>query len=139
MCKRRTELFIKLSQKYKVEKVEDVKDLFIKGLESVSEDSSESHKELSDKISELEKKIEENCKMTNERLSLIDDSLRQVIEHIVKPKGKIFEFLSSKKFLIIIIVGLILVMLSGIGFNSIFNNTLDKSSHISEIAKSFKK
>lgn len=135
MCKRRTELFIKLSSKYKVEKVEDVKDLFIKGLESVAEDSSESHKELSDKISELEKKIEENCKATTERLSLIDDSLKQVIEHIVKPKGKILDFFSSKKFLIIVIIGLVLVMLSGIGFMGV----LGQSSHISEIAQSFKK
>lgn len=139
MCKKRTELFIKLSQKYKVEKVEDVKELFIEGLKAVSEDSSESHKELSDKISELEKKMEANCKMTNDRLALIDDSLKQVIEHIVKPRGKVLAFFSSKKFLIMVIVGLILIMLSGIGFNSIFNNTLDKSSHISEIAQSFKK
>lgn len=135
MCKRRTELFIKLSSKYKVEKVEDVKELFVEGLKAVSEDSSESHKELSDKISELEKKIEENCKATTERLSLIDDSLKQVIEHIVKPKGKILDFFSSKKFLIIVIIGLVLVMLSGIGFMGV----LGQSSHISEIAQSFKK
>lgn len=135
MCKRRTELFIKLSSKYKVEKVEDVKELFIEGLKAVSEDSSESHKELSDKISELEKKMEENCKATTERLSLIDDSLKQVIEHIVKPRGSILTFFSSKKFLIIVIIGLILVMLSGIGFMGV----LGQSSHISEIAKSFKK
>lgn len=135
MCKRRTELFIKLSSKYKVEKVEDVKDLFIKGLESVAEDSSESHKELSNKISELKKEMEENNKITNERLSLIDDSLKQVIEHIVKPRSSILTFFSSKKFLIIVIVGLILVMLSGIGFMGV----LGQSSHISEIAKSFKK
>lgn len=135
MCKRRTELFIKLSSKYKVEKVEDVKELFIEGLKAVSEDSSESHKELSDKISELEKKMEESCKSTNERLSLIDDSLRQVIEHIVKPRGSILTFFSSKKFLIIVIIGLVLVMLSGIGFMGV----LGQSSHISEIAQSFKK
>lgn len=135
MCKRRTELFIKLSSKYKVEKVEDVKELFVEGLKAVSEDSSESHKELSDKISELEKKMEENCKATTERLSLIDDSLKQVIEHIVKPRGSILTFFSSKKFLIIVIVGLILVMLSGIGFMGV----LGQSSHISEIAKSLKK
>lgn len=135
MCKKRTELFIKLSSKYKVEKVEDIKDLFIKGFESVAEDSSESHKELSDKISELKKEMEENCKITNERLSLIDDSLKQVIEHIVKPRSSILTFFSSKKFLIIVIVSLVLVMLSGIGFMGV----LGQSSHISEIAQSFKK
>lgn len=115
--------------------MEDVKDLFIEGLKSVSEDSSESHKELSDKISELKKEMEANCKMTNDRLALIDDSLKQVIEHIVKPRGKVLAFFSSKKFLIMVIVGLILVMLSGIGFMGV----LGQSSHISEIAKSFKK
>lgn len=135
MCKKRTELFIKLAKNYEVKKVPDVKEFFIKGLESIAEDSSESHKELSGEISELRKRLDENCKRMDERLSLIDDSIKQVVEYIVKPRGKILSFFSSKKFLIIVIIGLVLVMLSGIGFMGV----LGQSSHISEIAQSFKK
>ena len=128
MCKKRTEMFIKLSQNYKVEKVEDVKELFIKGLEAVSDDMSESHKELNEKIATLDKRM-------SERLSAIEDTNKQILEHIVKPRGKIIEFLGSKKFLIGIIIVLIITMLSGIGVLGL----LDKSANISEIAKSMKK
>lgn len=128
MCKKRTELFIKLSQKYKVEKVEDVKDLFIEGLKAVSDDMAENNKELNDKISTLDSRM-------SERLSKIEESNKQILECIVKPRGKILAFFGSKTFLIIVIIGLIALMLAGIGFSSL----LDKSKNISEIAQSFKK
>ena len=121
-------MFIKLSQNYKVEKVEDVKELFIKGLEAVSDDMSESHKELNEKIATLDKRM-------SERLSAIEDTNKQILEHIVKPRGKIIEFFGSKKFLIGVIIILVITMLSGIGVMGL----LDKSSNISEIVKATKK
>lgn len=128
MCKKRTEMFLKLSQNYKVEKVEDVKELFVKGLEAVADDMSESHKELNEKITELDKRM-------SERLSAIEETNKQILEHIVKPRGKIIEFFGSKKFLIGVIIILVITMLSGIGVMGL----LDKSSNISEIVKATKK
>lgn len=128
MCKKRTEMFIKLSSKYEVEKVKDVKELFIKGLEAVSDDMSENYKDLNEKIATLDKRM-------SERLSAIEDTNRQILEHIVKPRGKIIEFFGSKKFLIGVIIILVITMLSGIGVMGL----LDKSSNISEIVKATKK
>lgn len=128
MCKKRTEMFLNLSQNYKVEKVQDVKELFVKGLEAVADDMSESHKELNERITELDKRM-------SERLSAIEDTNRQILEHIVKPRGKIIEFFGSKKFLIGVIIILVITMLSGIGVMGL----LDKSSNISEIVKATKK
>lgn len=128
MCKKRTEMFLNLSQNYKVEKVQDVKELFVKGLEAVADDMSESHKELNERITELDKRM-------SERLSAIEGTNRQILEHIVKPRGKIIEFFGSKKFLIGVIIILVITMLSGIGVMGL----LDKSSNISEIVKATKK
>ena len=128
MCKKRTEMFIKLASKYKVETMEDVKDLVVKGFEAVSEDSSESYRELNSKVEHLDQRLDE-------RLSNLEKQMNQVLEYIVKPRGKIVAFFSSKKFLVVVIIALVLIMLSGIGVMGV----LDKSSNISEIAKSIKK
>ena len=111
--------------------MKDVKELFIEGLEAVADDSMESHKELTLKITELEKKFDG-------RFNKLEDSMNQIIEHIIKPRGKVAEFFSSKKFLVMIIVMLIITMLAGIGFNNVFNITLDKADNIATISKSLK-
>jgi hypothetical protein len=134
MCKKRTETFIKLSSKYKVEKVEDVKELFIEGLKAVSEDSSESHCELSSEINALKKQFENQSKRLDERLNSIDGSMQQLMEYIIKPKSRLITFLGSKKFLVCVIIGLLITMFSGIGLFA----TLDKSANISEIIHSTK-
>lgn len=134
MCKKRTELFIKMAKKQKVENVGDVKNLFVEGLQAVAEDSFDTHKELTDKLSDLEKKFENQSKRIDERLTIIDNSIQQVVEHIIKPKGKILAFLGSKKFLVGVIVVLLITMLSGIGVMGL----LDKSANISEIVRSTK-
>ena len=135
MCKKRTEMFLKLASKYKVGRVCDLKDLFIKGFEAVAEDGSESHKELTDKLTDLEKKFENQSKRIDERLNSIDYTLQQIMDSVVKPRGKIFAFFQSKCAVILYVVILAIIMLSGIGFMGL----LDKSPNIAEIIQSTKK
>lgn len=134
MCKKRTEMFIKLASKYKVETMDDTKDIIVKGFEAVAEDNAESYREISEKMKVWDKKFENQSKRIDERFNAIDTNLAQLMEYIVKPRKNILSFFSSKKFLVSVIVVLVITMLSGIGVMGL----LDRSSNIAEIVHSTK-